>query len=72
MLENAMEKAAKQLGYTLRQRQKDIVRAFVRGRDVFVSLPTGSGKSLCYFILLLTYDILRETSRNHGIRLNFH
>ena len=69
MLENAMEKAAKQLGYTLRQRQKDIVRAFVRGRDV---LPTGSGKSLCYFILLLTYDILRETSRNHGIRLNFH
>ena len=35
MLERAMEKASKQLDYTLRQRQKDIVRAFVRGRDVF-------------------------------------
>ena len=33
-----------------------VVRAFVQGRDVFVSLPTGSGKSLCYCLLPLLFD----------------
>ena len=28
--------------------QKKAVAAFVLGKDIFVSLPTASGKSLCY------------------------
>ena len=32
--------------------QKEAVKAFVLGKDVFVSLPTGSGKSLCYSCLI--------------------
>ena len=33
---------------------------FISSRDVFVSLPTGSGKSLCYSVLPWTYDRLRN------------
>jgi ATP-dependent DNA helicase RecQ len=31
-----------------RPHQEDIVRALVAGRDAFVVMPTGGGKSLCY------------------------
>ena len=48
------------VGYSaLRERQQQIVKAFVPGQDVFVALPTGSGKSLCFCILPAGYDILR-------------
>ena len=61
--ENAVSKAALEMGYTsLRQKQKDAVIGFIRRRDVFVSLPTGSGKSLCYAILPKVFDILRGRS----------
>ena len=33
----------------LRPKQELPVRHFLRGSDVFVSLPTGSGKSSCYY-----------------------
>lgn len=57
----AIAKAAEQLGYeSLRSNQELVVKHFVGGRDVFVSLPTGSGKSLCYCILPGVFDILRR------------
>ena len=57
----AIEASVRDLGYeNVRQEQFDVVLNFMKGNDVFVSLPTGSGKSLCYACLPLVYDRLRE------------
>ena len=46
-LDAAIESALTRLGYeNLRPMQKLAVQSFVQGRDMFVSLPTGSGKSV--------------------------
>lgn len=43
----AIEALVRALGYeTLHQEQFDAVRNFLKSNDMFVSLPTGGGKSL--------------------------
>ena len=47
-IQQAIREATEALGYLeLRQQQERVVTQFVGGKDVFVSLPTGSVKSLC-------------------------
>ena len=47
---NAAQRAL-HLGYhKLHPNQFKAVRAFIEGRDVFLALPPGSGKSLCYAV----------------------
>ena len=43
----------------LKPLQREAIRTFALGRDVFVCLPTGFGKSLCYALLPLVFDRLR-------------
>ena len=58
----SIAKRAEQLGYhCLSAEQQEVVVNFVAGRDVFVSLPTGAGKSLCYLVLPATFDLLRNS-----------
>ena len=50
-------KSTKRIGYTeLKCKQVEAICSFIRGNDVFVSLPTGYGKSLIYTILPGVYD----------------
>ena len=62
-IQRAVIKATETLGYTsLCPQQEQAVRTFVLGNDVFVCLPTWSGKSLCYTILPGVYDTLRNST----------
>ena len=45
---------------SLKYQQREAIREFVSGRDVFVSLPTGFGKSYCYALLPTVFDNLRS------------
>ena len=59
-INKAIEGSVKCLGYQqIRTEQLDVVTKFIEGNDVFVSLPTGVGKSLCFACLPLVYDYLR-------------
>ena len=56
-ISDAIPAAAREMWYdNLQENQKKVLSFFLDGRDTFVSLPTGSGKSLCYYILPLTND----------------
>ena len=58
-LEAIVKDCTRKLGYMdLKDEQLAAVTAFVEGNDVFVSLPTGYGKSLCYYCLPSVFDAL--------------
>ena len=58
-VDRSIERACKRLGFSsLRPQQNSAVLSFLRWNDVFVSLPTGSGKSLCFAILPFAFDEL--------------
>ena len=53
-----IRRASIKLGYSsLRENQ---LKAVKRGNDVIVILPTGSGKSLCFWLLPFAFDYLYE------------
>ena len=63
LITEAARQAALKLGYpSLREHQLEAITSFVQGSDVFVVLPTGYGKSLCFACLPLVFDQLEGSS----------
>ena len=58
-----IDEVAKEFGFTLKEKQKEVICAFISGNDVFCCLPTGYGKSLCYSILPKVYVRIRNVKR---------
>ena len=62
-VERAILKAIKELGYEKpKQFQIDVIMMFIKGKDVFVCQPTGSGKSICFACIPSVFDTLRKYS----------
>ena len=60
MVRYALSVSVGKVGYSLRPLQELVVTSFVQGRNVFVGLPSGSGKSLCYSLLPDVFNLLRN------------
>ena len=58
-IEAAITRVSVSYGYPeLKDEQKSILLSFLKGRDVFGCLPTGFGKSVCFLLLPMIYDVL--------------
>ena len=67
-VKKAIEIAVKTLGYSkARPMQETVMQKFMFGFDVFVSLPTGSGKSLCYWSLPGAFDSMKDNQTRSSI-----
>ena len=65
-MEAAVELVSEKMNVRLKDKQLEAILSFMSGNDVFVSLPTGYGKSLIYGILPLAFDVFRGR-KNSGI-----
>ena len=51
-MSECFQEVAKSLGYDhLKPEQERVLSEFISGKDVFVALPTGYGKRICYAAL---------------------
>ena len=59
-LARVLEEAVKEAGFeSLKAEQQKALEAFVSGKDTFVALPTGYGKSIIYAILPSVYKKIK-------------
>ena len=56
---SAISEVARSMNLVMKEKQLEAMATFISGRDVFVSLPTGYGKSLIFALLPLVFDIIK-------------
>ena len=62
-ISQAITESGRALGVLeLKSKQLEALNAFLSGRDTFVSLPTGYGKSIIYAVLPLAFDFMKGKS----------
>jgi len=67
-IDAAMAYGRERLGLAkLKPEQETAIRSFALGKDVFVCLPTGYGKSVCFTMLPFVFDHLRGTTDGRSI-----
>ena len=67
MVQKALDEVISEMGlFPLREKQTEAVLAIVAGKDTFVTLPTGYGKSIIYGVLPLLFDKLRREIPYNG------
>ena len=52
------------LPFPLKDQQKNVIEALVKGKNVFALLPTGYGKSVCYGIFGAIMDKVSTNKSN--------
>ena len=73
LVRDAINFAAKQLGYdSLREHQIQGAASLLRGKDTFVAKPTGSGKSLIFFLVPFATDFIKEKTLQPQTRPGCH
>ena len=61
-IEVVLAKAVKHLGYErLPLEQHEAIMHFMAGKDVFLSIPTGAGMSLCYLLCQYYFSFSTRT-----------
>ena len=64
----AIEEVTRLMGFnSLKPKQTESLRTFVSGKDTFVTLPTGYGKSVIFAVLPLLFDKLLGRLPSHNI-----
>ena len=59
-----MNKTANKLGFSsVKPQQMIAINEFINGKDVFVALPTGFGKTMCFTCLTMVFDELCPDSK---------
>ena len=63
-----VEVGGKKFSLTLKEKQKETIKSFLKGNDVFCCLPpnpTGYGKSMCYSLLPAIFDRYELRCQSH-------